>query len=390
VVEAQLRAVLEDARPGAVKTGMLGNESLVECVAGCLKRARVKNLVVDPVIRASSGKTLLSDAGVKVLRSKLLPLALVVTPNIPEAEALSGIRISKPDDRLKAARIIAKTGARSVLIKGGHAAGNADDFFYDRKRSLWLRSERLVGADPHGTGCVLAAAIAARLALGDDPASAAARAKAFVGASIIGGVRPGKGAECVEPMAALYESRERWDLFERVSRAAETLKEKRIGGLIPEVQSNIGVGLKNARRHEDVIAFPGRIVKMGRDIAILAAPKFGASRHVANVVLTAMRFDPSRRAVMNIKYTDALLAACKRLRFSIAAFDRADEPKNVKTREGSSLEWGTAKAILDHGEVPDIIYDLGGFGKEEMIRVLAEDIESLVEKVLRIHRAVGG
>lgn len=386
VVDTQLQAILSDSRLGAVKTGMLGNESLVECIVQRLKGARIKNLVVDPVIRASSGKTLLSKKGVDALKAKLLPLALIVTPNIPEAEMLSGIRISKPEDRFKAAKVILKTGVKSVLIKGGHAAGNADDFFYDGKQTCWQRSEQLVSTDLHGTGCVLAAAIAAGLASGDDLLSAVRHAKRFIGKSILGGVRVGKGAGCVEPMASLYESRERYELFERVSRAAEVLKENRIGDLIPEVQSNMGVALKAAMQHDDVIAFPGRIVKMGSDIVILSAPKFGASRHAANIVLTAMRFDPSKRAAMNIKYTDALLAVCRRLKFSIASFDRADEPKKVKTREGSSLEWGTAKAIQNFGRVPDIIYDLGGFGKEEMIRVLAEDVESLVEKILRIHR----
>ena len=116
-VEAQLKAVLEDGKPAAVKTGMLGNEALVECVARMLKKSRIKNLVVDPVIKSSSGKTLLSKKGVEELKEKLLPLALLVTPNIPEAEILSEIRIKNPQDRLKAARVICKLGVRNVLIK---------------------------------------------------------------------------------------------------------------------------------------------------------------------------------------------------------------------------------------------------------------------------------
>ena len=107
---------------------------------------------------------------------------------------------------------------------------------------------------------------------------------------------------------------------------------------------------------------------------------------MANIILTVMRHDPEKRAVMNIKYTDALLSICQRLRFKIASFDRADEPKSIRVREGSSLEWGTQKALTDYGSVPDIIYDLGGIRKEEMIRVIAEDIESLINKILAIHR----
>jgi hydroxymethylpyrimidine/phosphomethylpyrimidine kinase len=166
----------------------------------------------------------------------------------------------------------------------------------------------------------------------------------------------------------------------------EIFTKERIGNLVPEVQTNIGLGLSNAKKHEDVLAIPGRVIKNGEDIFTGARPQFGGSRHVANIVLTVMQHEPDKRAVMNIKYTDALLGICKKLKFKIASFDRSKEPKKVRVREGSSLEWGTEKAITSFGSVPDIIYDLGGIRKEEMIRVIAEDMESLVKKILDIHR----
>lgn len=386
VVVQQLRSVLSDRKPGAAKTGMLGNEAIVEGVSKILKRFRVRNLVVDPVIRSSSGKTLLSAKGVKAMKEKLLPLALLVTPNLREAEILSGIKISRPSDRRRAARAILKTGVRNVLIKGGHTRGNADDFLFDGKNVLILQSPRLTKANLHGTGCVLSAAIVAGLANGKNLVTAVKEAKKFIGASILGGVYSGEGEGCVEPLAGLYKNQEKYDVFQKVCKAIETLERARIGDLIPEVQSNLGVGLRNAKTHEDVIAFPGRIIRKGRDIATISPPMFGASRHVANIVLTAMHFDPEKRAVINIKYTDGILRICKKLKFTIGSFNRPEEPRRVKEKEGSSLEWGTQKAIQECGFVPDIIYDLGGMGKEEMIRVIADDVDSLVDKVLRIHR----
>jgi hydroxymethylpyrimidine kinase / phosphomethylpyrimidine kinase / thiamine-phosphate diphosphorylase len=387
-VEAQLKAVLEDGKPAAVKTGMLGNEALVECVARLLKRARIKNLVVDPVIKSSSRKTLLSKKGVEALKEKLLPLALLVTPNIPEAEILSGVRIARPQDRLKAARAICKLGARNVLIKGGHAKNNADDFFYDGKRYHVFEGERIGKKDWHGTGCVLSAAIASGLAQGLDVPAAIQKAKGLVMTGIANGVGRGDGSESVDPMASLFKVQKRFEVIQGLSAAVDMLKENRIGLLIPEVQSNIGIGLPGAQSAQDVAAIPGRIVKNGNAIFTVAAPQFGASQHVAKIVLTAMHFNPEVRAVMNIKFSDLILKACKKLKFKMASFDRAKEPKSVKQREGSSLEWGTHKAITDCGYVPDIIFDLGGQGKEEMIRVLARDIGELVEKVLKIHRWV--
>ena len=245
-VEAQLKAVLEDGKPAAVKTGMLGNEVLVECVARLLKRARIKNLVVDPVIKSSSGKTLLSKKGVEALKEKLLPLALLVTPNIPEAEILSGIRITRPQDRLKAARVICKLGARNVLIKGGHAKDNADDFFYDGKRYFNFEGERIGKRDWHGTGCVLSAAIASGLALGLDVSSAIQKAKGWVTVGIANGIGRGDSPGSVDPMASLFKIQNRFEVIQGLSAAVDMLKENRVGLLIPEVQSNIGIGLPDA------------------------------------------------------------------------------------------------------------------------------------------------
>lgn len=387
-VDAQLQAVLADGRPAAAKTGMLGNEHLVECVARRLKRARIKNLVVDPVIQSSTRKTLLSKKGVEVLKEKLLPLALVVTPNLSEAEILSGVRIKRPQDRLKAAKAIHKLGARNVLIKGGHAKGNADDFFFDGKRHEIFEGTRIGKIDWHGTGCVLSSAIASNLALGLALPDAVQKAKSTVRWGIEGGILTGDKSGNVDPMEDLIYGGNAYVAIIELSELVEVFQALRIGKLVPEVQSNIGVGLPHARTPLDVVAIPGRISRVGDDIFTVAAPRPGASQHVAKIVLTAMSFDPSMRVVMNIKFTDLILKVCKQLKFKIASFDRAKEPKNVKQREGSSLEWGTYTAIQKCGFVPDIIYDLGGQGKEEMIRVLARDVDELVSKISRIHQRV--
>jgi hydroxymethylpyrimidine/phosphomethylpyrimidine kinase len=382
VIEDQLGAAFEDGRPISVKTGMLGNREIVESVAKILKRFKVKNLVIDPVMRSSSGKALLSKDGVNAMKEKLFPLALLVTPNISEAEELSGIKIKKSSDRIRVAKAILKTGVKNVLIKGGHLKGQPEDFLYDGKKSQTFTSERIPVKGLHGTGCVLSAAIVCALAEGRNIKDAVSQAKNFIQESILGGQFTGN----VEPLASLYKAEERFDLLNRVASAIESLKKMRIGHLIPEVQSNIGVGISGASEAGDVIAFPGRIVRLGEGIVTVSHPRFGGSQHVAKIVLTIMRYEPSRRAVMNIKMTTPILNACRKLKFKMASFRREDEPPEVKQMEGSSLEWGTDYAIRKNGSVPDIIYDLGGQGKEEMIRVLADDVESLVEKIRKIHQ----
>ena len=117
---------------------MLGNESIVETVVRLLRHHRIKNLVVDPVMRSSSGKSLLSARGIEALKKRLLPMALLVTPNLNETEVLSGVKIRKASDKIRAARALLKLGAKKVLIKGGHLKGKPQDFFFDGKRTLLL------------------------------------------------------------------------------------------------------------------------------------------------------------------------------------------------------------------------------------------------------------
>ncbi|MBT5470712.1 MAG: bifunctional hydroxymethylpyrimidine kinase/phosphomethylpyrimidine kinase [Nitrospina sp.] len=386
VVEQQLNAISEDKKCQAVKTGMLGNEETVLLTVKMIKKSRLKNVVVDPVIFSSSGKRLLTQGGVESLKEKLLPLASLVTPNIKEAEILSGIKIKNESDRKRAAKAILKSGVRAVLITGGHLKGNPDDLLLDNKGIKIFPSERFSKTDIHGTGCVFSAALTAELANGIPLREAVQNAKEYIGQAILGSVASGNGVSCADPLAAMCREIEKSKSLCDIEKALEIFKKERIGNLVPEVQTNIGLGLSNAKRHEDVLAIPGRVIKNGEDIFTGSRPQFGGSRHVANIVLTVMQHDPEMRAVINIKYTDALLRICKKLKFKIASFDRAKEPKKVRVREGSSLEWGTEKAITGYGSVPDIIYDLGGIRKEEMIRVIAEDMESLVEKVLAIHR----
>jgi len=173
--------------PGAVKTGMLANEATVEAVARALHEARGPKLVVDPVIASTSGYRLLDRSGVAALVLRLLPLCLVVTPNLDEAEELTGLAVRTTDQMREAARVIHGKGAANVVIKGGHLEGDPTDILFDGASFAEMTGERVEGANTHGTGCVLSAAITARLALGDCLLDAVAAAKEFVMDTLKGG-----------------------------------------------------------------------------------------------------------------------------------------------------------------------------------------------------------
>lgn len=179
-VASQIDAVAEDIPPDATKIGMLANAGIIEAVAAAIQRHRLENVVLDTVMIAKSRARLLDEDAVAALRDRLLPLARVVTPNLPEAEALTGMTLTSVADLHRAAIRLVEMGARAALVKGGHLEGPATDVLWDGTRAIELAADRVETLHTHGTGCTLSSAIAARLAHGDDLASACRAAKAYV------------------------------------------------------------------------------------------------------------------------------------------------------------------------------------------------------------------
>ncbi|MBI5749277.1 MAG: bifunctional hydroxymethylpyrimidine kinase/phosphomethylpyrimidine kinase [Nitrospinae bacterium] len=385
-VALQIDSVVSDIGVDAVKTGMLSSSAIIEAVASKVKKYKIPNLVIDPVMYAKSGDALLRPDARNTLIEKLLPLSTLITPNIPEAEFLSGIKIKGIEDMKKAGKKIKKRVGADVLVKGGHLRGKAVDILYTGGEFFIFESDRIDTKNTHGTGCTYSAAIASELAKGYKLHDAVKNAKDFITEAIKNSIEIGKGRGPTNPIASLYRDAEKYRLLQDIEIAIEKLKEAKIGILIPEVQSNMAVALSDAKGFEDVMAIPGRIIKYGDDIITVSRPNFGVSRHIASIVLTTIKFDTTKRAVMNIKYSIEIIKACQKLNFKIASFNRSDEPEESKLKEGSSLQWGVEKVIKESGFVPDIIYDLGDIGKEPMVRVIAENPEGLCKKVISIKK----
>jgi len=204
LVAAQIDAVIGDIGAHAVKTGMLASAAIIEIVATKVEQHRLKNLVVDPVMVATSGDLLIKKSAVAALRSRLLPLAAVATPNLPEAEKLTGMELRTAQDIEEAARRIVKMGARSVVIKGGHLSGPAVDLFFDGRRFAALSAPRIRTKNTHGTGCTFSAAIAAYLAKGESVERAVRLAKQFITRAIRAGFRIGAGHSPVHHFHQLW------------------------------------------------------------------------------------------------------------------------------------------------------------------------------------------
>ena len=439
----QIDTVGTDMDISFAKTGMLSSPEIVRFVAGKIQEYGF-SLIVDPVMAAEAGGALLQKEAVATMAEVLLPVSYAVTPNVFEAEILSGIRIKNADDAKAAALEIAKTGVKYVVVTGGHL--EAEDIVYDAAcKEFTLLPGTFVKGGTHGTGCTYSAAIVSYLARGYGFVQACLLAKAFVVDAILYSKIIGTGVAPVNPAGAAVLKAERATVIENILSAWEILKPNDVfPTLLPEVGTNIAMQLPDifkASVHADdyasnilppfqksvidksdrsdssdssdksdksdksdrsgtcpkadgfgsfesaTAAFPGRIHKVkdktGSKLTAenLGYPAFGSGSNLAKVIQSAQEFDETVRACINLKYTEKNIQLFEQIGFSALSFNRADEPKGFD----DSKEWGTSYVIQKTGgSVPDIVYETGGYGKEGIIRVFGTDAVDAARKVIRL------
>jgi hydroxymethylpyrimidine kinase/phosphomethylpyrimidine kinase len=382
MVAAQLAAITADEglRVDFAKTGMLYSAAMIELVARALERSDI-SFVLDPVMKAGAGGALIEDAALQALTMHLLPLCSVITPNVPEAEILSGLQIRTKEEVKAAAQVIHALGAPAVVIKGGHlademTAGRATDVLYDGAFSEisapLVKTDRIV----HGGGCSFSAALAAELGKGKPLQEAAATAKGFVHEAIVNG-------ELVSGLLVVNQARgqqtdaDRYWTSENVRLAVGMLKATAgFENLIPEVGTNIGMAIDRAASEQDIAAVDGRIIHTAEGIRA-GCVAFGASDHVARLILAMRAQNFTYRSAMNVKFAPEIVEVCHKLGMAVSSFEREQEPEDVKT-----MDWGVGEA--SKAFVPDVIFDRGAVGKEPMIRIFGTTAVEVVEKVRRI------
>ena len=193
-LKQQMDAIFTDIRPDAIKIGMIPNAELMETIVDCLNAYKANNVVVDPVMVATSGSSLMESEAVVTLKSKLLPIATLVTPNIPEAEVLSGMKIVDEGSMVGAAKYISESYGCAVLLKGGHSINDSNDLLYADGQVTWYYGKRIDNPNTHGTGCTLSSAIASNLAKGYDLSTSIQRAKDYISGALDAMLDLGKGS----------------------------------------------------------------------------------------------------------------------------------------------------------------------------------------------------
>ncbi|MEO9319247.1 MAG: bifunctional hydroxymethylpyrimidine kinase/phosphomethylpyrimidine kinase [Nitrososphaera sp.] len=384
VVKSQLVSILTDMPPAAAKLGMLYSKEIIAAVVDGLAGAGFP-LVVDPILSAGTGAPLLRPDAVGDFIKSIIPMSFAITPNRAEAEYLSGVRISGEDDTVKAAERIMALGARNVIVKGGHFEQDhaVDLLLTSENRRVLFSNPRIEVGETHGSGCNFSAALTAFIAGGMPLEKACKAANSYVHDALLNLTRVGSGLPVTNPLAALYLDAQKYNVIRDLRAAVRNLvKIRGFGSLVPETQTNFAYALPGASKVQEVAAVRGRIVRAGSEVIAVSDVDFAESRHVAAAIVEYMKFDPTMRSAINMKFDSKVLNACM-ASCRVASYDRQLEPREVKSAEGSSVPWGIRSALSDT-PAADVIYHTGDVGKEAMTMVFGSNPAEVVDKVTRI------
>ena len=386
VIKKQIKSVLSDIPISAIKIGMVYNNEIINAVSDVLNQCKIP-IILDPIVSAGTGAQLLQKEFLKDFKNMLIPLCDVITPNIHEAETLSGIKIKTEGDIRKTALKIQKLGAKNVIVKGGHFR-NANETIIDimlddQGKFTIFKNPRMKIVETHGSGCNFSAAVTSFMAMKYPVVNACFLANKYVHKSITKTVKIGKGIPVNNPISSMYEESCRYQVIEELGKAVESLVNmKNFADLIPETQSNLVYAIPNAKGIEDVAGVSGRIVKAGNMSVPTSGIKFGASKHVASSILEYMKTNQMIRSALNIRNDKTILHKCNRL-FKTSRYERDLEPKAIKEKEGKSISWGVRMALSKNPDA-DVVYHLGDVGKEPMIIIFGQRPQEVIDKVKKI------
>jgi hydroxymethylpyrimidine/phosphomethylpyrimidine kinase len=374
-VEQQLSSILSDFEIDAINIGMVYDSKTIAKVHSKLKSLRIP-ITVDPVIKSTTSGNLLEKSAFSSFVRLLVPLARVITPNVKEAEILTGMKITSGDDLERAARKLSHLGAKCVVITGHKFIKNKISEFVYEKGKQYSVSGKKINTETHGSGCNFAIALSYSLAQGKSVLESVKFAKEFALQAIKFSQPLGHGIKITSPKKDAIKA----ELGAAISKFQNL---EGVYSLIPEVQTNFVFSKHNAKSINDIVGVSGRIVKAGKRVIVAGDLEYGGSRHVASAVLTMQKKFPQIRSALNVKFDDKLIKKFQKDSV-VASYDRTKEPTKSKLKENSSIVWGIQEAIKNFKQPPDIIYHRGDVGKEPMIIVFGKNPNDVLRKISKI------
>ncbi|MFZ1077117.1 MAG: PfkB family carbohydrate kinase, partial [Nitrosotalea sp.] len=360
-----------------IKIGMVYDKKTIKTIHSELKNLKMP-IVLDPIFESTTGGMLLLANAFSDFKKLLIPLSYVITPNVPEAERITGMKIKSWSDAKKVAHKINSMGAKNVIIKGGHMQDDkVTDLLLENKK-FHMFSQKRLQRESHGGGCVFSAALCVNIAKGKGLSESASLAQKISFESIKNSTRVGKGlAIARQKNADIIED----DLSIAINQFVNI---KGIYGHIPEVQTNFVFSKPCPESIFHILGLEGRIVKTGEFVTVTGILKYGGSKHVANAVLEVTRKFPSIRSAVNIKYDNKTIKKAIAKRLCVAYYDRVLESHDTKVTEGKTISWGIKSAIEKLKNPPDIIYHRGDVGKEPMILLFGKTPKDVLTKLVKI------
>ncbi|SDJ31016.1 hydroxymethylpyrimidine/phosphomethylpyrimidine kinase [Halovenus aranensis] len=379
-VTSQCVAVRDDFAVGAVKTGMLATADIIECVTEQLHEVDAP-VVVDPVMVAASGDRLL-DPDAESAYESLIAESAVVTPNADEAEVLTDIAVTDTEGAVEAGHDLVEMGADAALLKGGHVSGEpVVDVLVTDGGVERISHPRVETAATHGSGCTLSAAIATHLARGRDRSTAVRESIDLLERAVRYGLDVGQGPGAVHHSVERRNEAAREPTAEAVTAAVGDLVEMDLARLVPEVGMNVVGATPYAESPRECAAVEGRLTPRLDGVKANGGVRFGASSHVARFLVAAREYEPEYRFAVNCRFGDAVESALGDLEWPVGSYNRSEQPEQVESVEGSTMQWGARQAFEGREPAPVAVYDPGAVGKEPMLKLLAADTDRLVERV---------
>ena len=368
-LELQLESVLSDFHIDAVKIGMVFNSQNIKTIHSKLKNSKFP-IVVDPIIKSTTGRLLLEKNALPDYRKMIIPLADVITPNRYESKVLTGFT-----DARKSAKKIQTMGAKNVIITGFSESNNKISDFILEPNNQYKISGKKIPIINHGSGCDYSASIVQSLAKGLTVSKSVRIAKKFVYKSIKNSISIGKGINITHQEIP----KDAKDLLHAID---EFKQIRNIHRIIPECQTNFVLAKTNPKTINDVLGISGRLVKAGKEIISAGEIVYGGSLHVASAVIHVNKKFPEILSCINIKYDTKIIAKAKKIGLIVLSYDRNKEPKNIKTKENSSIIWGISSILKT--KCPDLVFHKGDFGKEPMILIFGKTPNDVIKKVSKL------
>ena len=376
ILKNQIESILTDFKIDGIKIGMVFNSEIIKTLYQQLKKLKIP-IVVDPVIKSTTGGALIENKAIKDFQKYIIPLATVITPNKFEAEVLSKSKINSKNTIEKIAKNIQKMGAKNVVITGIERKNNKVADLVLEKSTKYLISGDKISSTNHGSGCNYSAAMIFAISNKKTIHESVKFAKEFAQDSIKNSKKIGNGIRITNIQK---NDKINSELSQSIN---EFVKIKNIYRNIPECQTNFVYSKPKPKSRKDILGLSGRIIKAGKEVIVVGNLTYGGSKHVATALLVVNKKFPNIQSAINLKYKKSIIPKIKKQKFSVSSYDRIKESNHNKIK-GSSIEWGINHAIKNLELPPDIIFHKGDFGKEAMIIIFGEKPKNILKKLSKI------